>query len=200
MSLLDRILVVDPAMRASAKVALNSKYFMLAPQAPKDPRELPPLNIADGVSMHEYETKQKKKEDAAAKASPPSAMGAGVPPGGTMPGMAVPPGGMMPGMGPGYGMAPIMSHYGGYGQHGQPLAMGMPAGQGQAGPHPTIMGGYGGMGLSQGMAGYQQQQSQPLAPPKNSNSNNGGVGKRRAGGRGDGQGQGGGKNTKKGRK
>lgn len=62
MSLLDRVLVADPNMRASAKVALNSKYFILPPQAPHSPTELEPLNLAPGVSMHEYETKMRRKE------------------------------------------------------------------------------------------------------------------------------------------
>lgn len=62
LSLLDRVLVADPSMRASAKVALNSKYFILPPQAPRDPMELEPLNLGPGVSMHEYETKLRRKE------------------------------------------------------------------------------------------------------------------------------------------
>ena len=62
LSLLDRVLVADPSMRASAKVALNSKYFMLHPQAPRDPTELEPLNLGSGVNMHEYETKLRRRE------------------------------------------------------------------------------------------------------------------------------------------
>ena len=71
MSLLDRVLVADPVMRASAKVALNSKYFILAPQAPRDPLDLEPLALSPGVSMHEFETKQRRngKEAAAATAT-----------------------------------------------------------------------------------------------------------------------------------
>ena len=67
LGLMDRIFVIDPTKRCSARSALNSKYFMTAPFAPDDPAELEPLQLTEGVSLHEYETKQrrraKEKED-----------------------------------------------------------------------------------------------------------------------------------------
>ncbi len=177
MSLLDRVLVADPSMRASAKVALSSKYFMIAPQAPRDPRELPPLSIPEGVSMHEFETKQKKKEDAAAKANPPVPQinpGSGMMPRSAGIGMPMP---------PAYGVPPMIPPYGGYGQA-------LPGREpGQAQTHLGVAS-YGGAGLARGMAGYQQQQQQqqqkqqstPSSANRNRNGSNGnGSGKRRGG-------------------
>jgi len=60
--LLERILVVDPSRRTSARIALNNNYFSTPPIAPHDPSELEPLNIAGGASLHEFQTKQKRKQ------------------------------------------------------------------------------------------------------------------------------------------
>jgi cyclin-dependent kinase 12/13 len=76
--LLERVFVLDPTRRTSARILLSNPYFLTAPLPPQDPVELGPLAGDDAASMHEYETKQKRKrkfeEDkaaAAAKATPP---------------------------------------------------------------------------------------------------------------------------------
>ena len=61
LNFLERILVVDPSRRSSAKIALTNKYFVVQPLPPSDPKELGPLNVAAGVSYHEYKTKQQKR-------------------------------------------------------------------------------------------------------------------------------------------
>jgi cyclin-dependent kinase 12/13 len=60
--LLERILVVDPSRRTSARIALNNNYFLTPPTAPHDPAELEPLSVAGGASLHEFQTKQKRKQ------------------------------------------------------------------------------------------------------------------------------------------
>lgn len=60
--LLERILVLDPSRRTSARIALSNNYFLTPPIAPHDPAELEPLNIDGGVSLHEFQTKQKRKQ------------------------------------------------------------------------------------------------------------------------------------------
>jgi cyclin-dependent kinase 12/13 len=62
LNLLERILVVDPARRSSAKIALTNKYFLTSPLPPIDPADLEPLNVTSGVSYHEYKTKQVRKQ------------------------------------------------------------------------------------------------------------------------------------------
>ena len=54
LGLLDRLLVMDPTKRISAHAALNSKYFLTRPYAPADPTELPKLDLAPGINLHEY--------------------------------------------------------------------------------------------------------------------------------------------------
>ena len=63
--LLERILVVDPSRRTSARIALNNNYFLTPPTAPHDPAELEPLSVAGGASLHEFQTKQKRKKEEA---------------------------------------------------------------------------------------------------------------------------------------
>jgi len=60
--LLERILVIDPSRRTSARIALSNNYFSTPPLAPHDPAELEPLNIEGGASLHEFQTKQKRKQ------------------------------------------------------------------------------------------------------------------------------------------
>eukprot|EP01035_Chromulina_nebulosa_P026423 gene26423-34586_t len=61
-SFLERLLVLDPSRRSSAKVALAHKYFSVAPVAAVDPAtELEPLNPG-GASFHEFKTKQLRKQ------------------------------------------------------------------------------------------------------------------------------------------
>lgn len=59
--LLERVLVANPLKRASARNALGNRYFTQAPIAPNDPTELPPLDVKNGESLHEYQTKQKRR-------------------------------------------------------------------------------------------------------------------------------------------
>jgi cyclin-dependent kinase 12/13 len=61
-SLLDRVFVMDPSRRCSARAALTSMYFITAPLAPDDPTELEPLQVTAGANLHEYATKQRRKE------------------------------------------------------------------------------------------------------------------------------------------
>jgi cyclin-dependent kinase 12/13 len=58
--LLERVLVANPAKRCSAYNALGNRYFSQAPQAPVDPTDLPPL-LATNESLHEFQTKQKRR-------------------------------------------------------------------------------------------------------------------------------------------
>ena len=60
-SLLDRIFTMDPLKRCSARTALSSRYFITQPLAPEDPATLTPLQLAAGASLHEFETKQRRK-------------------------------------------------------------------------------------------------------------------------------------------
>lgn len=60
-SLLERILVPDPTRRTSAKIALSNTFFNTPPLPPPNPADLPPLNIDPSVSLHEFETKQRRK-------------------------------------------------------------------------------------------------------------------------------------------
>ncbi len=62
LGLLERVLVVDPTRRSSAKIALTHKYFLTAPLPPLDPGDLEPLNIASGASFHEYKTKMVRRQ------------------------------------------------------------------------------------------------------------------------------------------
>ena len=61
LNLLDRILVANPTNRASARIALGNRYFTSQPLAPADPTELEPLAVASGESLHEFQTKQKRR-------------------------------------------------------------------------------------------------------------------------------------------
>ena len=61
LNLLDRILVANPTNRASARIALSNRFFTCQPLAPADPSELEPLAVASGESLHEFQTKQKRR-------------------------------------------------------------------------------------------------------------------------------------------
>ena len=58
--LLERAFTLDPDRRPSAKILLTHSYFFTYPAAGA-PGELEPLQLAAGVSMHEFETKQRRK-------------------------------------------------------------------------------------------------------------------------------------------
>jgi serine/threonine-protein kinase BUR1 len=62
MGLLERILVVDPSRRASARNALTHAYFLSKPIPPSDPSELGVL-FSGGQSFHEYQTKSFKRKE-----------------------------------------------------------------------------------------------------------------------------------------
>lgn len=59
--LLERVLVFDPSRRTSPRIALSHAFFLTAPYPPSDPTELEPL-MANGTSLHEYETKLRRKQ------------------------------------------------------------------------------------------------------------------------------------------
>lgn len=68
LNLLERILVADPGKRGTAKVALTNKYFYSPPLPPVYPQEMEPINVAAGISYHEYKTKQlRRQKDSEAK-------------------------------------------------------------------------------------------------------------------------------------
>ena len=58
-SLLERIFVLNPDRRPSAKIILTHTYFFSYPTPPANPTDLDPLKIEG--SLHEYETKLKRK-------------------------------------------------------------------------------------------------------------------------------------------
>lgn len=62
LSLLERVLMMDPMKRSSAKNALSNKYFHSHPLPPTDPTELEPLAVTPGASLHEFQTKQQRKK------------------------------------------------------------------------------------------------------------------------------------------
>jgi cyclin-dependent kinase 12/13 len=62
LSFLERILVADPSGRPSPRVALGNRFFNTAPLPPADPVELEPLNLEPGASLHEFQTKQKRRQ------------------------------------------------------------------------------------------------------------------------------------------
>lgn len=59
LSLLERAFVLDPDRRPSAKIILTHSYFFSYPIPPANPADLDPLQIVG--SLHEYETKLKRK-------------------------------------------------------------------------------------------------------------------------------------------
>lgn len=61
--LLDRIFIFDPNRRISAKVALSNRYFTAEPKVPVDATLLEPLNLPEGSSLHEFETKRKRRAE-----------------------------------------------------------------------------------------------------------------------------------------
>jgi hypothetical protein len=75
--LLERVLVANPAKRCSAYNALGNRYFSQAPQAPIDPTDLPPL-LATNESLHEFQTKQKRRAKDKERAEEAAAAGTDV--------------------------------------------------------------------------------------------------------------------------
>lgn len=61
LQLLERILVHDPNGRTSPRLAMLNKFFSTPPFAPPDPSDLDPLALPPGTSLHEYQTKQKRR-------------------------------------------------------------------------------------------------------------------------------------------
>ena len=57
--LLERIFVLDPDRRPSPKIVLTHNYFFSYPTPPVNPTDLDPLQVVG--SLHEYETKLKRK-------------------------------------------------------------------------------------------------------------------------------------------
>jgi cyclin-dependent kinase 12/13 len=62
LTLLERILVHDPSKRTTPRLALSNKYFHTQPLPPQDPTDLDPLGLPLGASLHEFQTKQKRKQ------------------------------------------------------------------------------------------------------------------------------------------
>ena len=79
LTFLERVLVSDPTKRSSARTALTSSYFSTQPLPPLDPEDLGPLNITAGASLHEYQTKRKRREEIDAAGVAASAAVAAVP-------------------------------------------------------------------------------------------------------------------------
>lgn len=65
MSLLEKLLELDPRKRLSADVALKSRYFFSDPIPPDRPEDLGPINV-EGGHFHEFQTKKKRREAKAA--------------------------------------------------------------------------------------------------------------------------------------
>jgi cyclin-dependent kinase 12/13 len=83
-SLLERVFVCDPKRRTSARIVLSHSYFLTNPLPPTDPAELGRVATDDAPSMHEYETKLKRKrkaeEEKAEKEKLGTVSGDGAPP------------------------------------------------------------------------------------------------------------------------
>jgi serine/threonine protein kinase len=89
LSLVERLLTLDPAKRISAHEALDHDYFWTDP-LPCEPGDLPKFQIE---SIHEFEANARRQEAAKAQhaARQQHAQGGGVRPGGARPGGARPP-------------------------------------------------------------------------------------------------------------
>ena len=58
--MLERILVLDPSRRISAKLALTNKYFNTPPLAPLNASDLQPITLP-GTYFHEFKAKQQRR-------------------------------------------------------------------------------------------------------------------------------------------
>ena len=67
MSLLEKMLELDPKKRFTAGRALEHRYFQSDPIAPDDPKQLGTINLGgDASGYHEFQTKKRRREAKAA--------------------------------------------------------------------------------------------------------------------------------------
>jgi len=79
LSLLEKLLELDPRKRFTASRALHHRYFQLEPIAPDDPKDLGIIDLGgDGTGYHEFQTKKRRREaKLAAKSAEEKASGRG---------------------------------------------------------------------------------------------------------------------------
>lgn len=78
LSLLEKLLELDPNKRFTASRALHHRYFQLEPIAPEDPKDLGSINLGGGLGYHEFQTKKRRREaKAAAKLAEENAINRG---------------------------------------------------------------------------------------------------------------------------
>ncbi|KAL3935699.1 MAG: hypothetical protein SGARI_002863, partial [Bacillariaceae sp.] len=61
LSLIEKLLELDPSQRLTAERALESRYFLTEPRAPDRPEDLGPIQL-EGGHFHEFQTKKKRRE------------------------------------------------------------------------------------------------------------------------------------------
>jgi len=70
LTLLEKLLELDPKKRFTASRALNHRYFQTEPVAPEDPKVLGAINLGGGnrsaAGYHEFQTKKRRREAKAA--------------------------------------------------------------------------------------------------------------------------------------
>eukprot|EP00571_Detonula_confervacea_P005609 CAMPEP_0172322142 /NCGR_PEP_ID=MMETSP1058-20130122/45102_1 /TAXON_ID=83371 /ORGANISM="Detonula confervacea, Strain CCMP 353" /LENGTH=744 /DNA_ID=CAMNT_0013037801 /DNA_START=32 /DNA_END=2266 /DNA_ORIENTATION=- len=67
LSLLEKLLELDPKKRFTARGALHHRYFQSEPVAPDDAKDLGTINLGgDGSGCHEFQTKKRRREAKAA--------------------------------------------------------------------------------------------------------------------------------------
>ena len=62
LSLLEKLLELNPTRRFTAKNALGHRYFQTEPMAPEDPRALGRIDIGGEAGFHEFQTKKRRRE------------------------------------------------------------------------------------------------------------------------------------------